>query len=149
MDNNSAALIQNSGNYRMAVLDAWLASKQQFLAAQQRERELRAKVIELFSEKANDAMASGVENIDTGVGKIKITHKLEYKLEGSNAKVDAMLDKIEKSQEGGNVIAERLVNWKPELSVREYKLLSKPQQLIVDEILVIKPASKSVELDTK
>lgn len=95
-------------------------------------------------------MASGVENVDTGMGKIKITHKLEYKFTGvPNDRIDTMLDAIEKSQEGGNVIAERLVIWKPELSVSEYKRLMPQQKALVDAILTIKPASKSIELDTK
>lgn len=141
--------VKNSANYRMAVLDAWTASKRAFLDAQAKERELRAEVLALFSNEMNNPMASGVENIDTGVGKLKVTHKLEYKLESDNDKVDAMLDKIEKSMEGGNIIAERLVMWKPEISVREYKLLTPAQKLLVDPILTIKQASKSVELDTK
>ena len=149
MNTNAAtAAVQANGNYRMAVLDAHRQSVATLKAAKEAEAQLRAEVISLFSERVNDANASGVENIDTGYGKLKITHKLNYTLGNANL-VDKALDLIEKSQEGGNVIAERLVNWKPELSVREYKLLSKPQQLIVDEILVIKPASKSVELDTK
>ena len=145
MDNT----IKTSANYRMAVLDAWIAAKRAFLDAQTKERELRAEVLALFSDRMNDSMASGVENVDTGIGKLKVTHKLEYKLDADNDKVDAMLDKIEKSQEGGNVIAERLVVWKPEISVREYKLLAPAQKAVVDTILTIKQASKSVELDIK
>ena len=77
---------------------------------------------------------------------MKITHKLNYTLGNANL-VDKALDLIEKSQEGGNVIAERLVSWKPELSVREYKLLSPQQKAYIDTVLTVKPGTPSVELE--
>lgn len=147
MNTNAAtAAVQANGNYRMAVLDAHRQSVATLKAAKEAEAQLRAEVISLFSERVNDANASGVENIDTGMGKLKITHKLNYTL-GNADLVDKALDLIEKSQEGGNVIAERLVSWKPELSIREYKLLSAQQKAYIDTVLTVKPGTPSVELE--
>lgn len=147
MNTNAAtAAVQANGNYRMAVLDAHRQSVATLKAAKEAEAQLRAEVISLFSERVNDANASGVENIDTGMGKLKITHKLNYTLSNADA-VDKALDAIEKSQEGGNVIAERLVSWKPELSIREYKLLSAQQKAYIDTVLTVKPGTPSVELE--
>lgn len=147
MNTNAAtAAVQANGNYRMAVLDAHRQSVATLKAAKEAEAQLRAEVISLFSERVNDANASGVENIDTGYGKLKITHKLNYTLGNANL-VDKALDLIEKSQEGGNIIAERLVSWKPELSVREYKLLSPQQKAYIDTVLTVKPGTPSVELE--
>jgi len=147
MNTNAAtAAVQANGNYRMAVLDAHRQSVATLKAAKEAEAQLRAEVISLFSERVNDANASGVENIDTGYGKLKITHKLNYTLGNANL-VDKALDLIEKSQEGGNVIAERLVSWKPELSIREYKLLSPQQKAYIDTVLTVKPGTPSVELE--
>ena len=147
MNTNAAtAAVQANGNYRMAVLDAHRQSVATLKAAKEAEAQLRAEVISLFSERVNDANASGVENIDTGYGQLKITHKLNYTLGNANL-VDKALDLIEKSQEGGNIIAERLVSWKPELSVREYKLLSPQQKAYIDTVLTVKPGTPSVELE--
>lgn len=146
MDINAAtAAVQANGNYRMAVLDAHRQAAAEAKAANEKERQLRAEVIKLFSERADDAMASGVENVATGIGTLKITHKLNYNL-GNADLVDKALDAIEKSQEGGNVIAERLVKWKPELSVREYKLLTPKQKALIDAVLTITPGAASIEI---
>jgi hypothetical protein len=126
----------------MALLEDWRAAKIELDAAQAKERDLRARVISSFSSVG--PMHSGVENVPYFGGTIKIEHKLDYKLDTNTDKVDAMLDAIERSQEGGNVIAERLVKWKPEISVSEYKLLNNAQRALVTPILTIKPASKSV-----
>lgn len=144
--NAATAAVQANGNYRMAVLDEHRKAVAVLAAAKAREAELRAEVIALFSERT-EALASGMENIETGYGTLKIEHKLNYELAKDNDAVDAMLDKLEKSQEGGNVIAERLVSWKPEISVREYKLLTAAQKALVDAVLTIKPAAKSVKLE--
>ena len=132
-----------------AALLAWKTAKAELDAAQANERELRAKVIEMFSTETNE-MHSGVENIDLNYDRwiLKITHKLDYKLADRDAVMSA-LTQISTSQEGGNIIAERLVKWKPELSVSEYKLLNGGQRTIIDRVLTIKPATKSLELTQK
>jgi len=137
----------SQGNYRMSVLDAWREAVKAHATAQEAERKLRAEVISLFSDMASNEMSSGMETVPTGIGKLKIEHKLDYKLDADTDKVDTALDQIEKSMEGGNIVAERLVKWKPEISVREYKLLDAKQKAIVDKVLTIKPASKSVKLE--
>lgn len=128
-----------------AVLDAHRTAAAELAAAKAKEANLRAEVIKLFSERANEALASGTENVPTGYGTLKIVHKLNYNL-GNADEVDKALDAIEKSQEGGNVIAERLVKWTPELAVREYKLLTPTQKAIIDRVLTIKPGTPSIEL---
>jgi len=143
--NDSVAQLANKlHNERTRLFDDWQAKKKEFEAAQVAEREARAAMMEAWSDRMNDPMASGAESIDTGFGKLTITHNLDYKVTGSDDALEAALSDIEKSQEGGNVIAERLVTFEPKLSVREYKLLSDTQRAIVDKVITIKPASKSV-----
>jgi len=142
-DGSVAALADKLHNERTRLFDDWQEKKKVFEAAQVAEREARAAMIAAWSDKLNDPMADGAESIDTGFGKLTITHTLDYKLSAVE-EVDKALDEIEKSQEGGNVIAERLVSWKPEISVRELRLLTNEQRAIIDNVLTIKPASKSV-----
>jgi hypothetical protein len=133
-----------------ALLLAWKTAKEQLTTATATERELRAKVIEAFST-INDEMHSGVENVDLGFDRwvLKIDHKLNYKLNGDNQLIALVLTQIATSREGGNLLAERLVKWKPEISVSEYKLLDGGQRVMIDKILTITPATKALELTQK
>lgn len=128
------------------LLARWQAAKTTAANAVITERELRAVVIAAFSTET-DEMKSGIEKIDLGFDKweLKITHALDYKLADKDA-VTMALTQIASSMDGGNIIAERLVKWKPELSVSEYKLLNGGQRATIDRVLTIKPASKSIEL---
>lgn len=125
------------------LIDNWMKAKAAFVTAQNFERQLRAQVIAANSGVGE--MHSGVENVPVLGGTLKIEHKLDYKLDNDNDKIDAVLDAIEVSMEGGKIIAERLIKWTPEISVREYKLLEPAQKKLVDDVLTIKPASKSIE----
>jgi hypothetical protein len=46
----------------------------------------------------------------------------------------------------GVELAQRLVNWKPELSVSEYKKLPDAARVIIDNVLTIKPATPTIEV---
>lgn len=131
---------------QMALLSKWSAAKAAVASATTIENELRAQVIATFSTET-DEMKSGVENVDLGFDKweLKITHKLNYKL-GEIDAVKEALARIATSMEGGNIIADRLVKWKPEVAVSEYNLLNGGQRAIIDRVLTITPATKAIEL---
>lgn len=151
--NNAPA---SGGNMRVEKLNDWLNAKKEFQAAQAKERALRAEVESLFSNEDLSALLSGTESINTGLGTIKFKRTIEYKFSRDvngkqvaydNEVIHNMLDAIEKNTKGGNVIADRLVNWKPELSVREYKLLSPENKKRVDALLSSKQGSTAVEFE--
>lgn len=130
------------------ILTEWKEANQLLTAVKAREALLRTELVGAFSMEAKPGY-SGTENVTVGWGyTLKIVHKINYNLDksDSNAKVDAMLDALEKSQPFGSVIAERLVKWSPELSVSEYKKLDNAQKAIVDKVLTIKDATPSIEL---
>jgi len=131
-----------------ALLADWKKAKAELDEVKSREAQLRGLVVEVFSQE-KDPMKSGVENVDVGWGfNLKIEHKLNFKLDNANdcEKLNGVLNAIEISMAGGNIIADRLVKWKPELSVSEYKLLSPENKARIDSVLTVTPASKSVEL---
>jgi hypothetical protein len=133
---------------RDKLLADWKESKALLDKIKITEAALRNQVIETFSSE-NDPMASGVENVDVGWGyKLKVTHKLTYKLDNANdcEALDKVLEAIENTTEGGSVIAARIIKWKPELSVSEYKLLNDANKARIDAVLTISPAAKSLEL---
>jgi len=128
---------------KLQKIAEWQDAKAALEAAKANELALRNEIVELYSD-VKDPNHAGTENMQTQTGKLKIVHKLNYTL-GNGDMVEKALDKIEASQEGGNVIAERLVSWKPELSLTNYKLLTSAQRAIIDTVLTIKPATKTVE----
>lgn len=136
-------MLTNSQNDALA---SWKAADEAKKAATALELEMRNNVIALFSTNT-DEMKSGVENVDLGFDKweLKIQHKLNYKLADTEA-INIALANIAASMEGGKIIAARLVKWKPELSVSEYNILGGGQRNIIDKVLTITPATKSIEL---
>jgi len=134
-------------NDRDAALLIWQAAKAVLAEATLIEKEARATAINLASN-ITDEMHSGVENIDIGDGfDFKITHSLSYKLDNANdyEKMHKALDAIEKGEDG-KLLAERLVKAKYEISKKEYDLLPGWAKKLIDPVLTITPASKSVEI---
>ena len=130
-------------NAKLQKIADWNNAKVALELAKANELLLRNELVELFSD-IKDPDYAGTENVETPIGQLKIVHKLSYSL-GNADLVEKALDRIEASQEGGNVIAERLVDWKPELSLSNYKLLTDRQKAMINEVLTIKPATKTLE----
>lgn len=132
---------------KVALLEDWKATDERLKELRVEEKNKREEVIEAYSEET-DEMASGTESIDIGFGHdLKIEHKLTYSFEKiSNEEVDKALDEIADKCEGGEILAERLVTWKPSISVSEYKKLPADAKKIIDRVLTIKPSSKSIKI---
>lgn len=134
---------------KFSVLASWQEKKAELDRVKSEEAELRRLVVELFSEHEMDKVHKGTENVDVGQGyDLKIVHKLDYKLDNKNdyAELHTVLDKIEKDFEGGSVLADRLVKQEFKLSVSEYEKLPEAARKLVDRVLTIKPAAKTIEL---
>lgn len=130
----------NENTKRDALIVDWQEKQKALAKAKAEESEARTAVVALFNAPAD---ASGVQNIELGGGyKLKATFKLRYKLKDS----EKMLEKLEKLGEEGKFIADRLVKFKPELSLTEYKNLSDKMRKIADEYITASPAIPSLEL---
>lgn len=117
------------------------------------ERTLRTQVVDLCFPA--DTRKVGTNNLDLGRGvKLKAVTGLRYTLDKADdaARTNAAVDAIEQTGNEGEFIAERLVKWKPELSVSEYKKLDmtnpthKRIKDIIDGVLTITPESAQVEI---
>lgn len=118
-----------------------------------------AKEEELKSRKAavmfmHDPSKSGTtENVELGNG-FKATMKVPVnygfiKNEAGNvdkARIEKALSKIEKDGEAGELIAERLVKWKPELSLTEYKQLPEKFKKAIDDVIVTSEGTPTLEI---
>ena len=125
----------------------WVKAKNELDSAKAIEAELRRLVaVEVYGYDEN-ALKSGTENIELGAGfKLKGEFKLNHTLNNKDDAVDKMLSKLEKSREEGKFIAERLVKFKPELSVTEYKNLTPKLKAIVDTVVTVKSSMPTITL---
>lgn len=132
---------------------AWQQANETLTAAKNKELELRNRV---FAEAFPNAVV-GTNTFDLGAKyELKGVRKLNYNLANGNDETANALDEIEKLGNEGPFIAERLVTWKPSLSVSEYKALQvdgpNPNPLhvkikeIIDAVLTITDGTPTLEV---
>lgn len=132
---------------RDAKILAWEESVKALAAAKEAEAALRREVLAEAFQFDPEALREGTENFELGNGyKLKAVFKISRNLNNENDAVDKVLSKIEKAGAEGQFIAERLVKWKPELSVSEYKKLPEKFKKMIDEVVTSKEATPSLEL---
>ena len=132
---------------RDAKILAWEAAVKALAAAKDAEAALRKEVLAEAFAFDPEALREGTENFELGNGyKLKAVFKISRNLNNENEAVDKLLSKIEKTGPEGAFIAERLVKWKPELSVSEYKKLPEKFKKLFDEVVTLKEAMPALEL---
>lgn len=120
---------------------SWKEAKAQLDAVKAKEATIRAALVAAAFPNAKE----GVNTLELGNGwQLKATVKYNYNLDKKNT--DNAIEKIEETGEDGKFVAERLVTWKPELSIREYRQLDPKHKVIIDEVLTIKEGAPTVEL---
>ena len=132
---------------RDAKILAWEAAVKALAAAKDAEAALRKEVLAEAFAFDPEALREGTETFEIGNGyKLKAVFKISRNLNNENEAVDKVLSKIEKTGPEGVFIAERLVKWKPELSITEYKKLPEKFKKLFDEVVTSKEAIPSLEL---
>ena len=132
---------------RDAKILAWEAAVKALAAAKDAEAALRKEVLVEAFAFDQEALREGTENFELGNGyKLKAVFKISRNLNNENEAVDKVLSKIEKTGPEGVFIAERLVKWKPELSLTEYKKLPEKFKKLFDEVVTSKEAMPALEL---
>ena len=127
---------------RDTLIQNWLDAQSASKAAVELERDLRKAVMASFYP--DEQPEKGTFNQELGNGyKLKFGFKQTLTLNA--ALVNDVLSEIERSSEDGKFIAERLVKFKPELSLTEYNNLSDTHRHIIDRIVTTKPASPTIE----
>jgi hypothetical protein len=132
---------------RDAKILAWEQAVKALAAAKDAEAALRKEVLAEAFAFDPEALREGTENFELGNGyKLKAVFKISRTMNNADDAVDKVLTKIEKTGPEGQFIAERLVKWKPELSVSEYKKLPEKFKKLIDEVVVSKEAMPTLEL---
>lgn len=135
---------------RDKLLIAWQEAEKQLEFFKAKEMELRKACVALLGDPNKK---KGTENIELGNGykaKIVKTERFGF-IKGSDNKtnreaIEQALQKIEAYGPAGELIAERLVAWKPELSVSEYNKLPDDMKAIIDEVLITSEGSPTFEI---
>jgi hypothetical protein len=146
--------LQATGNNAIAerdrLLAEWDAKKKALEEAKAGEMEARKAVFAFNFPNPQP----GVNRVELNNGyKLKATHKLNYKFEASLDAIDEAEDKCCKLGAEAKFLAERIICWKAEPSVSEYKKLDMSNPLhvqvkaIVDGILDIKPGAPTLEIE--
>jgi hypothetical protein len=124
-----------------ALLAAWQSAKSDLDIAKEAEAQLRATVgLSIFAD-----ADIGANTIELGGGyRATYTKKMNYTLAAPlyapemsvNDAVEVMAEAMRKASNEGAFIFSRLVKWKPELSLTEYKQLPDNLKKIVDQYVV-------------
>lgn len=123
------------------LIESWYSTQLELKQLRKREVELRLEIVETLS---TGEITEGTERIGIGHGKdLKITHKLTYKLDETD-QLDLALDKVAKVM--GEEIADRLVNFKPTLSVSEFKKLDDDVLKEFSKFVTTIPGTPSIEI---
>lgn len=138
----------------MAERDRLLVDWQNKKAALEvaKEEEMTARKLAVMF--MHDPSKSGTtENVELGGGykatmKVPVRYGFVQNAEGKTdkARIEKALSKIEKDGEAGELIAERLIKWTPELSLTEYKQLPDKYRKIIDDVIVTSEGTPTLEI---
>lgn len=152
---------KKTGQVRELTDEQFIAERDKLLVDwQEKQRLLQvAKEAEIEARKACVDFAfdpnkqSGTERIGLGCGyEAKAVKKLNYgfiKTEDGKtdkARIEKALQRIEKDGPAGELIAERLIKWTPDLSLTEYKQLPDKYRKIIDEVVVTTEGTPTLEI---
>jgi len=135
---------------RDRLLVDWQAKKAALETAKENEMAAR-KLAVMFM---HDPSKSGTtENVELGGGykakmKVPVNYGFVKRDDGKTdkARIEKALSKIEKDGEAGELIADRLVKWSPELSLTEYKNLPDKYRKIIDDVITTTEGTPTLEI---
>lgn len=144
MENNQVEPVETVEAKRDRVIVEWKTAQSQLAYWKELESARRIEALTVCFETPPD---SGTVNYELGKGFIlKAVFKENYKLDEKN--LDAALDKIEKMGEAGELIVNRVIRWKPELSKTEYDAMPAKMREILDTVVIVTPGTPSLTLVT-
>lgn len=136
---------------QQGLVAAWHRASGELAKAKKAEMELRVQVAVAIFPNA----VIGTNNVDLPGGwLIKLVRKHNFSLKNTvdGSETEKALDAIEAMGNEGPFIADRLVKWSPELSITEYKKLSKDSpghvkiKELIDSVLTVSDAAPALEL---
>lgn len=118
-------------------MNRWFVLQQQMKAIREEEMELRQKIFAAYFENAEE----GTNNHTLPDGFILKGKRVV------NRSVDkAALNVLAEDLRKADVNVDELIEWKPSLKLSAYRKLNKDQIWVVDQVLVVKDGSPSLEI---
>lgn len=115
----------------------WYTASEELAALKNREMLLRRKVFEgKFPEPVEGTNSEPLQ--DGWVLKCKYGYNRTPDMEAFSTLADEL--------RAAGVVLETLIKYKPELAITAYRELTKEQQQLVDQCLIVKPSSPSLEI---
>jgi hypothetical protein len=133
-----------------AELAKWFLLKKQLATVKAAESLMRARIAKFFFPSPDE----GTNNhpLKDGTGAVlKLTHTIDRKVdEGELEALKAVLAEAETDEKsnlhGITLDFDKLIVWKPELKIAEYRKLSEAERQVFDRVLVVKPGSPQVDI---
>lgn len=117
---------------------AWQQLAQQLEALKARELELRLQVAEFYFPEADD---EGSTSMDLGEGwKLTLVKRVNRSMANSKGETDAIVKQLPPE------VAEKVVGWKPELKLREYRKLAPEYRAVLDSVVTTRPGTPALKL---
>lgn len=125
------------------LIAQWQEACQRLAIAKEDELRLRSLLIALFDPRTIE----GTETLPVSHGfKLKAVKAMRYSFPHANAARDTTLTLAADYGQEGQFIANRLIAWKPELIVREYRTLSDDMLAAVNRFIIARPAQAQLVL---
>lgn len=139
-----------------ALIQAWETAANALMIARVAEMQLRLAVFEIKFPHAKE----GVNRIELNSQgwNLKAQYPYRYDLSNKEAKTERAIDAMAEISQQAGFIADRLIKWEPELSIKEYRLLNpdnsaaqtdeqKKILALLQPILKITPGSPQLEIE--
>jgi uncharacterized protein YggL (DUF469 family) len=134
-------------SYLSGLIAEWVEAEKVLSDAKEKEKGLRETILKVAFDRNPDELREGVSNVPLSNGyKLKADFKVTRSLPSDNAKVSDVLDQIANLGNEGSFIAQRIVKWKAEISLTEYRKLDIQYRELIDTILTAKPGLPSLDL---
>lgn len=141
--------LQDFGNDPAKLLGAWHNAAVELEKIKARESFLRRAAFEIYIPNP----AEGTNRADLGGGwQLRAVHKINYTFDKGQHKtkadaVDAAQTRMAALGPEGAFIADRLIKWEPELSIKEYRELKPEYRTIIDALVVTRPGMPELEIE--
>jgi len=133
-----------------AELSKWYLLKKQLAEVKTAESLMRSRIAKFFFPTPDEGTNTLPLKDGTGAN-LKMIHTIDRKvdegeLEALKAAIEAAKADDTSNLKGVDFEWDKLIIWKPELKVAEYRKLSEADQAIFDRVLVVKPGMAQLDI---
>lgn len=133
-----------------AELSKWYLLKKQLGEVKSAEAMMRSRIAKFFFPTPDEGTNTHPLKDGTGAN-LKMVHTIDRKvdegeLEALKAAMAAAAENPEDNLHGLELDFSKLVVWKPELKIAEYRKLTEAQQQVFDRVLVVKPGMPQLDI---